>query len=105
MPRLGGAYCFRRVRSQRKSIDWGTMGPALGEAYECYAHISSFFFVCLLYHPASRETQTARQRFGGRHADVTVYIITTYVFHVVSPAPLWTSGALLCGKFGEAVFF
>ena len=25
MPRLGGAYCFRRVRSQRKSVDWGTM--------------------------------------------------------------------------------
>ena len=21
MPRLGGAYCFRRVRSQRKSVD------------------------------------------------------------------------------------
>ena len=41
MPRLGGAYCFRRVRSQRKSVDWGTMGPALGGAYECYAHISS----------------------------------------------------------------
>ena len=32
----------RRVRSQRKSVDWGTMGPALGGAYECYAHISSF---------------------------------------------------------------
>ena len=31
----------RRVRSQRKSVDWGTMGPALGGAYECYAHISS----------------------------------------------------------------
>ena len=30
----------RRVRSQRD--DWGTMGPALGGAYECYAHISSF---------------------------------------------------------------
>ena len=45
MPRLGGAYCFRRVRSQRKSIDWGTVGPALGGAYECYAHISSFL-VC-----------------------------------------------------------
>ena len=42
MPRLGGAYCFRRVRSQRKSVDWGTMGPALGGPYECYAHISSF---------------------------------------------------------------
>ena len=42
MPRLGGAYCFRRVRSQRKSVDWGTMEPALGGAYECYAHISSF---------------------------------------------------------------
>ena len=42
MPRLGGAYCFRRVRSQRKSVDSGTMGPALGGAYECYAHISSF---------------------------------------------------------------
>ena len=40
-PRLGGAYCFRRVRSQRKSVDCGTMGPALGGAYECYAHISS----------------------------------------------------------------
>ena len=44
MPRLGGAYCFRRVRSQRKSVDWGTMGPALGGAYECYAHISSYLF-------------------------------------------------------------
>ena len=42
MPRLGGAYCFRRVHSQRKSVDWGTMGPALGGAYECYAHIFSF---------------------------------------------------------------
>ena len=42
MPRLSGAYCFRRVRSQRKSVDWCTMGPALGGAYECYAHISSF---------------------------------------------------------------
>ena len=41
MPRLGGAYCFRRVRSQRKSVDWGTKGPALGGAYDCYAHISS----------------------------------------------------------------
>ena len=41
MPRLGGAYSFRRVRSQRKSVDWGTMGPALGGAYECYTHISS----------------------------------------------------------------
>ena len=47
IPRLGRAYCFRRVRSQRKSscsqrksLDWGTMGPALGGAYECYAHIS-----------------------------------------------------------------
>ena len=48
MPRLGGAYCFRRVRSQRKSVDWGTMGPALGGAYERYAHISSL----LLYTPA-----------------------------------------------------
>ena len=42
MPRLGGAYCFRRVRSQQKSVDCGTMGPALGGAYECYAHIASF---------------------------------------------------------------
>ena len=42
MPRLGGAYCFRHVRSQRKSVDWGTMRPALGGAYECHAHISSF---------------------------------------------------------------
>ena len=42
MPRLGGAYCFRRVRSQRKSVDWGTMGRAIGGAFECYAHISSF---------------------------------------------------------------
>ena len=33
----------RRVRSQRKSVDWGTMGRAFGGAYECYAHISSFF--------------------------------------------------------------
>ena len=41
MHRFGGAYCFRRVRSQRKSVDWGTMGPALGGAYECYAHIFS----------------------------------------------------------------
>ena len=41
IPRLGGAYCFRPVRSQRKSVDWGTMGPTLGGAYECYAHISS----------------------------------------------------------------
>ena len=32
----------RHVRSQRKSVDWGTMGPALGGAYECYAHFSSF---------------------------------------------------------------
>ena len=32
MPRLGGAYCFRRVRSHRKSVDWGTLGPALGGA-------------------------------------------------------------------------
>ena len=50
MPRLGGAYCFRRVRSQRKSVDWGTMGPALGGAYECYAHISSYrmyFALCV----------------------------------------------------------
>ena len=31
----------RRVRSQRKSVDWGTLGPALGGAYECYAHVSS----------------------------------------------------------------
>ena len=46
MPRLGGAYCFRRVRSQRKSVDWGTMGPALGGAYECYEHISSFIGGC-----------------------------------------------------------
>ena len=52
MPRLDGAYCFRRVRSQRKSscsqrksIDWGTMGPALGGAYECYAHISSLLLL------------------------------------------------------------
>ena len=45
MPRLGRAYCFRRVRSQRKSVDRGTMGPALGGAYECYAHISRFFSV------------------------------------------------------------
>ena len=42
MSRHGGAYCFRRVRSQRKSVDWGIMGPALAGAYECYAHISSF---------------------------------------------------------------
>ena len=28
MPRLSGAYGFRRVRSQRKSVDWGTMGPS-----------------------------------------------------------------------------
>ena len=48
MPRLGGAYCFHRVRSQRKSVDWGTMGTALGGAYECYAHISS-----LLEHEAN----------------------------------------------------
>ena len=41
MPRLGEAYCFRRVRSQRKSVDWGTMRPALDGAYECYAHISN----------------------------------------------------------------
>ena len=34
----------RRVRSQRKSVDLGTMGPALGGGYECYAHISSFYF-------------------------------------------------------------
>ena len=34
----------RRVRSQRESVDWGTMGPALGGAYECYAHISSFHY-------------------------------------------------------------
>ena len=27
---------------QRKSVDWGTMGPALGGEYECYAHNSSF---------------------------------------------------------------
>ena len=45
MPRLGGAYGFRRVRSQRKSVDWGTMGPALGGAYECYAHISSYIII------------------------------------------------------------
>ena len=44
MPRLGGAYCFGHVRSQRKSVDWRTMGPALGGAFECYAHISSFSF-------------------------------------------------------------
>ena len=31
----------RRVRSQWKSVDWGTMGTALGGTYECYAHISS----------------------------------------------------------------
>ena len=43
MPRLGEAYCFRRVRSQRKSVDWGTVGPGLGGAYECYAQISSFY--------------------------------------------------------------
>ena len=56
MPRLGGAYCFvvsvrngsRRVRSQRKSVDWGTMGPALGGAYECYAHISSYYSVSMV---------------------------------------------------------
>ena len=48
MPRLGGAYCFRRVRSQRKSLDWGTMGPALGGAYECYAHISSSQYILIL---------------------------------------------------------
>ena len=47
MPRLGGAYCFRRVRSQRKSVDWGNIGPALGGAYECYAHISSL--ECLVF--------------------------------------------------------
>ena len=35
----------RRVRSQRKSVDWGTMGHALGGAYECYAHISSFLYI------------------------------------------------------------
>ena len=35
----------RRVRSQRKSVDWGTMGPALGGAYECYAHISSLILL------------------------------------------------------------
>ena len=44
MPRLGGAYSFRRVRSQRKSVDRGTMGPALGGAYVCNAHISSCQF-------------------------------------------------------------
>ena len=32
----------RRVRSQRKPVDWGTMGSALGGAYECYAQISSY---------------------------------------------------------------
>ena len=38
----------RRVRSQRKSVDWGTVGPALGGAHECYAHISSFFYFLLI---------------------------------------------------------
>ena len=40
LPRLGGAYCFRRVRSQRKSVDWGTMGPALG---------GQFFFILVVF--------------------------------------------------------
>ena len=47
MPRLGGAYCFRRVRSQRKSVDWGNMWPALGGAYEWYAHFSSLWGACV----------------------------------------------------------
>ena len=38
----------RRVRSQRKSVDWGTMGPPLGGAYECYAHISRYKYeICV----------------------------------------------------------
>ena len=38
----------RRVRSQRNSVDWGTMGPALGGAYEFYAQFSSFSYVSKL---------------------------------------------------------
>ena len=44
-PALAEHTVFCRVRSQRKSVDWGTMGPALGGAYECYAHISSLVLI------------------------------------------------------------
>ena len=61
MPRLGGAYCFRRVRSQRKSVDWGTMRPALGGAYECYAYI--YFRICSISIALSRFRGSTRD-FG-----------------------------------------
>ena len=47
MPRLGGAYCFRRVRSQRKSVDWGTMGPALGGHTSATHTFLVAIFICL----------------------------------------------------------
>ena len=74
MPRLGGAYCFRPVRSQRKSscrsqrksVDWGTMGPALGAAYECYAHISSSKNHCVVQYFTSQDGSLSIGKcFGG----------------------------------------
>ena len=75
MPRLGGAYCFRRVRSQRNSVDWGTMGPALGGAYECYAHISCSFFSFIHFAnfcDSSRNMLGSRRK--GRAIEVGTYI-------------------------------
>ena len=51
----------RRVRSQRKSVDWGTMGPALGGAYECYA-LSSFLLFSAP--PSNVESYLSRFRDG-----------------------------------------
>ena len=62
MPRLGGVYRFRRVRSQRKSVDWGTMGPALGGAYECYAHISSLSYFFLVVRHGDRNLQALMRK-------------------------------------------
>ena len=41
----------------RKSVDWGTLGPALGGAYECYAHISSFSLFHSQTHESVSETR------------------------------------------------
>ena len=85
MPRLGGAYCFRRVRSQRKSVDWGTMGPALGGAYECYAHISSlivefqtfyrkqYFLLLLRFQPSYRRKYFLLIHIRARFAHIRVH--------------------------------
>ena len=76
MPRLGGAYCFRRVRSQRKSVDWGTMGPALGGAYECCAHTSSLLL--LFSSPARKLTRYFKLSKNSNSHKASYLIIEKY---------------------------